>query len=368
MKVIHILHALKFSGAEIMYVDAAPIFKEKGCDLTVMATASELGEYAPYFEQSGYKVLHKQLPPLKNYINRIKFYFAIIKMLKKEKFKVVHIHSSKAMWGFALCAWIANVKSVYTFHNVFPSRFLTYPYHFLLRWSAKKIFKCNFQTISDSVYNHELNLYYNKTTKIYNWYGKTRYFPGTDNEKELLRKELGISNKTLVLISVGGCSSVKRHSDIIKALPLILNEISDCLYLHLGKGNEESTELNLVEKLGIKEYVRFCGNQTDVRKYLIASDIYLMPSRFEGIPITTIEAMACRIPTILYDVPGLRDFNKDGLNSILIREDYRLIADKVIYLNKNIKIGLDIASNAKSFVDMHFNMYKNVEKVFDLYK
>lgn len=93
-----------------------------------------------------------------------------------------------------------------------------------------------------------------------------------------------------------------------------------------------------------------------------------MPSRFEGIPITTIEAMACRIPTILYDVPGLRDFNKDGLNSILIREDYRLIADKVIYLNKNIKIGLDIASNAKSFVDMHFNMYKNVEKVFDLYK
>ncbi len=368
MKILHILNELKFSGAEIMYVDAAPIFQKKGCELTVMATAIELGEYAPYFERAGYQVLHQPMPLLKKYLNRIKFYRSIIKLLKKEKYDVVHIHSSGAMWGFALCAWIAKVKSVYTFHSVFPTRFLTYPYHVLLRWSAKNIFRCQFQTISDSVYEHELNFYHNSTTKVYNWYGSNRYFPADEGEKAIVRKELGISKDSLVLISVGGCSSVKRHSDIIKALPLILHKTPDCLYLHLGKGVTESEEIQLVHELGLVKLVRFCNNQTDVRKYLIASDVYLMTSRFEGISLTTIEAMACRIPCILYDVSGLRDFNKNAENSILIAEDYRLLAEKVNYIAANYSFGLAIANNAKLFVDKNFNMNVNVDEIFELYR
>lgn len=368
MKVLHILNELKFSGAEIMYVDAAPIFQNKNCELTVMATATALGEYASYFEEAGYEVIHHPMPTLKNYLKRINYYAAMINLLKKEQFDVVHIHSSGTMWGLAFCAWASNIKSVYTFHNVFRTRFLTYPYHILKRWSAKKIFKCQFQTISDSVYDNELKLFHNETTKIYNWYGSRRYFPAIQQEKDTARQELGIGTETLVLISVGGCSSVKRHSDIIKALPIILAKIPDCLYLHLGKGDTECDEIQLAKSLGLDKYIRFCNNQTDVRKYLISSDIYLMPSRFEGIPITTIEAMGCEIPAILYDVPGLRDFNKKGKNSILIAEDYNLLAEKVIYLKENPQKGIAIAKNAKSFVDKQFNMADNVEQIFKLYQ
>jgi glycosyltransferase involved in cell wall biosynthesis len=367
MKVIHILIELKFSGAEIMYVDAAPIFKKKGCELTVMATANELGEYAPYFERAGYQIIHQPMPPLKNYFNRIKFYRTVIKLLKNENFDVVHIHSPNAMWGMALCAWLVNVKSVFTFHNVFPTRFFTYPYHCLLRWSAKNIFNCRFQTISDSVYDHELKLYYNKTKKIYNWYGESRFFPGLESEKEKVRKELGISNEDLVLISIGGCSSVKRHSDIINALPSVLKEIPNCLYLHLGKGDTECDEIELVKELGLERNIRFCDNQTDVRKYLIASDIYLMTSIFEGISLTTIEAMACGIPAILYDVPGLRDFNKDAVNSILIEEDYHLLAEKIIGLRTSPIEANEMAIRAKKFVNIQFSMENNADQIFELY-
>jgi glycosyltransferase involved in cell wall biosynthesis len=367
MKVIHILIELKFSGAEIMYVDAAPIFQKKGCELTVMATANELGEYAPYFERAGYQIIHQPMPALKNYFNRIKFYRTVIRLLKNEKFDVVHIHSPNAMWGMALCAWLTNAKSVFTFHNVFPTRFFTYPYHCLLRWSAKTIFKCRFQTISDSVYDHELKLYYNKTNKIYNWFGSNRYYPAIEGEKEKIRRELGISNQTLVLISVGGCSSVKRHSDIIKALPLVLKEIPDCLYLHLGKGDTESEEIRLVKALGLESNIRFCDNQTDVRKYLIASDIYLMTSRFEGISLTTIEAMACEIPAILYDVPGLRDFNKQEENSILIAEDFHLLAQKIISLSTNPTEANVMVNRAKHFVNVQFSMENNSAQIFELY-
>ncbi|MDP3913234.1 MAG: glycosyltransferase family 4 protein [Bacteroidota bacterium] len=368
MKVLHILHELKFSGAEIMYVDAASFFQKKGCQLNVLATAINLGEYAPYFERAGYNVMHKTYPALKNYISRIKYYIDIIRFLKIENFDVVHIHASGTMWGMALCAWIAGKRSVYTFHSVFPTRFFTYPYHCLLRWSAKYIFKCRFQTISDSVFNHELNFFHNRTTKILNWYGSNRFYPSMEGEKSLIRNDLGISTNTLVLISVGGCNHNKRHTDIIEALPIILKEFPDCLYLHLGHGNTESDEIELANNLGVSDHIRFYGNQSNVRKFLIASDIYMMTSRYEGISLTTIEAMACQLPAILYNVPGLRDFNSDGENSILIPENFQVLAENVIFLSRNSGEAQKMALRSRMLVEGKFSLAKNAEKIFNLYK
>jgi len=287
--------------------------------------------------------------------------------LSTEKYQVVHIHSSAAMWGFALCAWLTKTKSVYTFHNVFPTHFYTYPYHVLLRWSAKFIFKCKFQTISDSVYNHEVNLYHNTTTKIYNWYGEKRYFPATPDEKNSVRAKLGIDAKALVVISVGGCSTVKRHSDIIQALPLVIEKIPNIIYLHLGKGETEEEEKKLAVKLGIEDKVWFCNNQQNVREYLIAADIYLMPSRFEGISITTIEAMACNIPAILYDVPGLRDFNKEGKNSLVIHEDFNVLANTVVEMVANPKETEMMINSAKLNVDKLYKIQTNATEIYKLY-
>ncbi len=367
MKVIHIFHSLKFSGAEIMYVDAAPLFQSKGCDLSVMATANELGEFAVNFKEAGYIVMHIPMPRLTQYFKRILFYLTIIRLLKKNKYDVVHIHSSKAMWGFAFCAWIAKAKSVYTFHSVFPTHFYSYLYHVMLRWSAKRLFKCRFQSISDTVYNHEIKLYNNSTTKIYNWFGNKRYFPANQDEKNSIRSEIGIDNEALVLISVGGCNEGKRHSDIINALPLVVKKIPKIVYLHLGIGELESEEKALVEKLGISEKVIFCRNQINVRKYLVASDIYIMTSKFEGISVTTIEAMACGIPAVLYNVPGLKDFNANGKNSKLINEEFREIPRAIFEILEDKNKTTRMSKRAREFVNSVFNLDVNANEIYKLY-
>ena len=179
---------------------------------------------------------------------------------------------------------------------------------------------------------------------------------------------MGIEDNTFVMISVGGCSNIKRHTEIINALPLINNKIKKCLYLHLGKGESESDEIKLAGVLGISDNIIFSGNQSDVRKFLIASDVYIMPSRFEGIPITTIEAMACKIPCILYNVPGLRDFNSTGENCILIPEDFKILVEKIIYVKNNPTIALAMAAQACEFVNKYFDMKNNVNKILELYK
>lgn len=366
MKVLHILHELKFSGAEIMYVDAAPIFQRLGCDLSIINTANHLGEYAPYFEKAGYKVFFHPYP--NGYFKRWKYYRDTIRFLKKGKYDVVHIHSSALKWGMSFCAWKAGCKSVYTFHNVFRSHWYSYPWHWWLRWSAKHLFGCTFQTISDSVYENEKNYYHNNTTKIYNWYGSTRFYPALPNEKQEIREILNIPQDSLVIISVGGCSPIKRHTDIIKALPEIIKVLPNTIYLHLGEGISLNEERTLAKELNVEKNIWFCGNQSDVRKYLIASDIYVMPSKHEGISITTIEAMACLIPSILYNVPGLCDFNKEKECSEMIKEDYSVLAKAIIKLYQDKKKQQHLTQNAKEFVDQNFYMETNVKQIFELYK
>ncbi|MFD2934157.1 glycosyltransferase [Spirosoma flavum] len=367
MKVIHIFNELKFSGAEIMYVDAAPTFQQLGCQLIAVNTSTNIGDYSQYFRNAGYEILHLPYPSLKNIGKRTSYFYNFIKLLKRDKIDVVHVHNSSMKWVMSMCAWLAGKKSIYTFHNVYKSNWYSITYHQWLRWSAKNVFKCKFHTISDSVYNNELTYYNNPTSKVYNWYNSERFSPGSKEEKRTIRQELNIPDEALVLISIGGCSSVKRHSEIIKALPIILEHNQSCIYLHLGEGSSEGKEISLVKEYSIEKSVRFYGNQADVRKYLIASDIYLMTSRFEGISITTIEAMACKIPTILYNVPGLRDFNKSVETSILIPEEHTLLAEKVtsLYYDKNFSVIL--AERAKAYVDKTFNLENNAMKIYEMY-
>ena len=329
-------------------------------------TTERLGEYAPYFERAGYEVLHWPYP--KGYAARWRWYGKVIRYLREEGIDVVHIHSSGLKWGASYCAWRAGCRAVYTFHNVFRSHWYSWPLHWWLRWSAKHIFGCTFQTISDSVHDNELNYYHNDTVKVYNWYGSNRFYPARDGEKAAVRKELGLSEDAPVIISVGGCSNVKRHHDVLRALPKMIETLPGLVYLHLGEGKTLDEEKALAHELGVADHVRFCGNQADVRKFLIASDIYVMPSKYEGISLTTIEAMACCIPAVLYDVPGLRDFNKEEECSLLIPEDVDTLSNTIVTLYADKAKQKELTAKAKRFVDANFYMETNVRKIFELYK
>lgn len=367
MKIIHILHELKYSGAEIMYVDAASLFQKKGCELTVVATANNLGEYAIQFQKAGYSVLHLPYPVKPFSFRKIKYGYSFLKLLKTEKYEVIHNHSSATYWLMALCAWLAQIKSVYTFHSIFETHWYSKPLHKLQRYTAKHWFGCRFQAISDSVHDNELNVFNNKTTKIYNWFGNKRFYPALEVEKQELRRELKIPHDSLVFITVGGCSEIKRHTDIVRALPLLINKLPNCIYLHLGEGQEEESEKELAKQLGVFDCIRFCGNHQDVRKYLVVSDFYLMTSKHEGISITTVEAMVCKIPAILYDVPGLRDFNRDTENSLLIAEDYNVLFESILTLYNNPTKSKELIENAYQFVITNFDIKKNVDLIYMLY-
>lgn len=92
-----------------------------------------------------------------------------------------------------------------------------------------------------------------------------------------------------------------------------------------------------------------------------------MSGKYEGISLTTIEAMACNIPAILYDVPGLRDFNKEEECSLLIPEDVGTLAKSIVSLYADKDKQRELIARAKRFVDANFSMETNVRKIVQLY-
>ena len=365
-RVLHLLYELKFSGAEVMYADAAPLFQSLGCELGVVAVAPKFGEFAPVMEKAGYKTYH--LPYPKGYISRFIWYRHLCQLIKRENYDVIHVHTSALRWGGALCAWLTGCRCVSTFHSTFPTHWYSRPWHIWLRMTAKHIFKARFQSIGDSVWNNEKTLFLNDTNLVYNWYGSNRFFPAANGEKERIRKQLGIREDALVVVSVAGCREMKRHCDIIRAVGKIDPKCPDILYLHVGSGDYEQHERHLVEELGLADHVMFCGAQQEIRKYLIASDIYLMTSRYEGVAITAIEAMACKIPCILYDVAGLRDFNCEEQCSILIPEDTDMLANKIIELSNDEELKNRLSDKGEALVHRKYFMEHNVRQIYQMYQ
>lgn len=366
MKVLHVLNELKFSGAEVMYVAAAPIFIANGCELHVLNSSLELGEYAKQFEDVGYKVYHMPLP--NSLIKQVRMRDEICNFIKNGNYDVVHVHRAQLAWIFAYCCHKLAVPCVYTYHSVFGYRWQSYIVRFLQRYSQRHFWKLRQTSISDSVYNFERKIFFNPTKLIYNWWNHNKFYPlQSEIEKSEIRKDLGIPIDSMVLISVGSCRALKRHKDVIHAFSEIVKSRPNSFYIHVGDGELNAEEKRLVSSLGLNEKVLFAGNQNDVRKYLVASDIYTMTSTAEGISLTTIEAMACGIPCVLYNVPGLCDFNSVIQTSILIPENYLDLSSNVIALYDNSLLREKLKKNALNYIFQKFSMEKNVKSFLELY-
>ena len=118
-----------------------------------------------------------------------------------------------------------------------------------------------------------------------------------------VRSELGIGNE-LVLGHVGGFSATKNHTFILDVLAQVVKQKPDTKMMFIGGGGlaSGSTYSMIKEKthtLGLDNNVLFLGVRTDVNRLLMAMDVFLFPSVFEGLPISLVEAQASGLRCIV---------------------------------------------------------------------
>ena len=154
---------------------------------------------------------------------------------------------------------------------------------------------------------------------------------------ETLIGELGIANSPIV-ISTRNLKPVYNLEMLISAIPLVLKEIPEAIFIFAGHGEQRNYLEGLANDLGISDSIRFIGHITHnmLPKYLASSDVFISVSLSDGTPQSLLEAMACGLPAVVSDIPANRLWIEDGGNGFLVPiGDHQMLADKISYLLKN---------------------------------
>jgi glycosyltransferase involved in cell wall biosynthesis len=198
---------------------------------------------------------------------------------------------------------------------------------------------------------------------------KIIYF-GVDIEK-FCPASNAVSQKNRI-ISLRSFEPVYNLEILIKAIPLVLKEISSAKFVLAGKGSEEENLKKLVKESGVEKSVEFVGliSQENLPKYLQESSVYVSTSLSDaGIASSTAEAMACGLPCIITDFGDNKDWIKNNESGFLMpSKDYKFLAEKIIYLLKNPEERVKLAKNARKVIEEKNNYYKEMEKMEKLYK
>jgi len=106
---------------------------------------------------------------------------------------------------------------------------------------------------------------------------------------------------------VGRFSAMKNQDITISALNNLKTRYPNIHILLVGTGPLMDKAVQRVKELGLENRVHFLGVRSDVKDLLAASDIFLIPSDWEGLPISMLEAFACSVPVIGTNIPGIKE-------------------------------------------------------------
>ena len=187
--------------------------------------------------------------------------------------------------------------------------------------------------------------------------------------REEFRKRLKIEEAEKIIIFVGGLRPVKGVKYLIEAMKIIIDKNRNTKLFIVGDGEEREYLENLVRNLNLEKHINFIGQvpNEEVREYMAASNVFILPSLSEGFPVTVVEAMASGLPIVATNVRGLPEIVKDGENGFLVEpKNLEEIADKVLLLLKNEELRKRISKRNKEEVKKY--SWKNiVEKLEDVY-
>lgn len=247
----------------------------------------------------------------------------LVRWFRKEAPDIVHTHSSKAGLLGRWAAWMAGVPViVHTPHgHVFYGHF---------RAAVSNLFLL-LERLSDRVTDHLICLTQGEFTDYIDLHvtlpGKASVIhSGVDLQRfrkpevapTATRGSFGIHDRTLVVGTVGWLLPIKGPEVLLEAMGHVWQRRSNIALIYVGKGDLEEPLKAMVRRLNVADRVRFLGWRTDIPDLMHSFDIFVLPSRNEGMGRVIVEAMAAGLPVVASRTGGLPDLVSDGHNGFLV--------------------------------------------------
>lgn len=240
---------------------------------------------------------------ISNYINAVSNI-----IIQNGPFYAVHIHSIHMGAITLIAAKKAGVaRRIYHSHSTKDPALDSYPFHKIIqgifkgiiRFNATDYFACGKEA---GIYIYGEKLVSNsKVSIINNGLDLQKFKPYSIEKKRKLRDSLNIRKDSLVIGNVARFVPEKNQQFIIDIVAYMKNKGIDVFAILVGDGPLKEKCEKRAKQLKVEQDVCFLGNRSDVDVLYNAMDIFILPSLFEGLPVTAIEAQACGLPCIVSD-------------------------------------------------------------------
>lgn len=173
------------------------------------------------------------------------------------------------------------------------------------------------------------------------------------------------------LLFVGRLHPQKGLDMLLRALRRICDECGNgtCRLTLLGDGPQKSELEALAASLGISAQVEFAGESTQVQDYYRKADIFVLPSKAEGISNSLLEAMSQGLPSAVSDIPGNADVVDDKVNGVLFKpDDEASLAARIRELLENEGLRERIGKAARREIESRFGIGRIAEQYGRLYQ
>jgi glycosyltransferase involved in cell wall biosynthesis len=306
-------------------------------------------------------------------INPFKDSLALIEIflfIKKNKIDIVHTHSSKAGILGRFAAKLARAKViVHTVHGWSFNNCQSNLKRIFFIWLERLAAEFTDKLIVVSGHDMDIGLEnrIGTTTK----YTIIRY--GIDYgefavKEKNIKEELGIPSDNSIVTMVSCLKPQKRPQDFIRIASLVAKELSKVKFLLVGDGILRSTVEDLIDKFKLQQKVILLGWRKDIPRILSVTDVLVLTSLWEGLPIAVLEAMVSSKPVIATDTGGVSEVIRDADTGFLAKPgDVNAMSEKLIILLRDGRLRQIIGQRAKDSLGLDFsvdNMLNNTQRIY----
>ena len=190
--------------------------------------------------------------------------------------------------------------------------------------------------------------------------------PGSQNQS---KKALGLKPEDFVYITVSRLTLQKGHTYLLDAIPRVLARFPEnTVFLFAGEGHQREILQAKTTRLGLDGVVKFLGVRSDIPNLLSLSDVFVLPSLWEGLPLALLEAMSAGLPVVATCVEGVDSVITDGENGSLIPpKDFNALAAALIKIREDAAERQDFSIRNIDLVHREFTIDRMCSHYKDLF-
>ncbi len=372
MKIAHIQLLPMLSGVQNVTLQELSNLDSNDRVFNKTLICKEPGELSDEVLQLGGNVLFvptlvRDISPFKDMVSLFKIFL----LCRKERFDIVHTHSAKTGVLGRIAARLAGVKRiVHTVHG-FPfndkNSFVKNKVYELLERLASHfcdVIVCLHEDDANICYR-KLNIPSAKVKVISNGVDVEKYSPKNKVYRDNVLQSLGLSVSSIVFCMVGRLWEQKNPGLFVRAANIFCerNPDNDVSFILVGDGDLK-TEL---QAMAASSKIKFLGWRKDIPEILGASDCFVLPSLWEGMPLAILEAQSSGLPCLVSNIQGNSSLVTDDFDGYLfdVREELALVVLMEKVMSEEVRQRLSENSRLKILKD--YNIKNRVSKIISVY-